>query len=92
MIILIYDAKEELQKNGLSLSKDLPLHELLYADDTLLMDICGQNLQAFMDVVVRKGAAYGLQMNWKKVEVLPINCEATLTDSTGNILKSKTSI
>ena len=42
------------------------IHELLYADDTLLIDDSSDTLQKFMEAVKRAGQEYGLALNWKK--------------------------
>ena len=72
MTILMFDARELLEGQGCMLSEDLLIHDLLYADDTLLIDVYGRNLQQYIDVVIQLGASYGLAINWKKVEVMAI--------------------
>ncbi len=90
MSVLMTDARRLLQeRNDINLSADLPLHELLYADDTLLIDTYGPHLQEFMDIVAELGREYGLKLNWSKVECLPIQCEAVLKDPDGKRLKEK---
>ena len=38
MMVLVREAKTKLQELGIELSRDLQCHELIYADDTLLID------------------------------------------------------
>ena len=90
--ILMYDARDELKAQGCELSEKLLVHDLLYADDTLLIDVYGPNLQQYMDIVVRLGAFYGLSINWNKVEVMPIQCDVKIRGASGSFLESKSSL
>ena len=45
-----------------------------------------------MMLVAEFGKEYGLELNWKKVELLPIRCEAYILDPAGNDLHSTESI
>ena len=73
MTVLMEDAKKQLSETfGDILSSTLPFHELLYADDTLLIDVSGENLERFMTIVAKLGSEYGLKLNWKKIEDLSI--------------------
>ena len=49
---------------GTTLTPDMLTHDLLYADDTLLMDVRGNTVQQYMNCVGAVGAEYGLQFNW----------------------------
>ena len=50
MTILVHDAKRMLQDElGISLTSDLPIHELLYANDTLLLEVDDRPLWKFME-------------------------------------------
>ena len=87
------DARTRFQEEyGDALSQNLPVHTLLYADDTLLMDVSAQSLEKFMMLVAEFGKEYGLELNWKKVELLPIRCDAHILDPAGNDLHSAESI
>ena len=69
MTVLLEDANEQLLSEcGINLSQNMVCHELVYADDTLLIDSVASNLQAYMDCIAACGRTYGLQLNWKKVE------------------------
>ena len=92
MTVLICDVKQTLLKNEILLTDQLLVHELLYADDTLLMDVNCDNLQAFIDAVVAEGKGYGLEINWKKVEIMSIRCEVIIKNSSGRLLDCKSSI
>ena len=92
MTILMNDAKLELEaKYGDILSDALPLHELLYADDTLLIDVSGAHLEKFMTCKAEKGKEYGLKLNWKKVECLPIRNLTQIHNEDGELLECKDS-
>ena len=89
MTVLIKDAKHNLQQAGVQLSSQTLVHELLYADDTLLIDADNTIVKAYMHAVSRAGAVYGLTFNWEKLEALPINCSCNITDLNGKPLKQK---
>ena len=76
MSVLFHDAKNKLQtEQHICLSEFLACHELLYADDTLLVETDRHKLQAYMNCIVECGREYGLKLNWNKVEQMNINCE-----------------
>ena len=72
MTLVMNDAKIKLEAQGWKLTEDLPIHDLLYADDTLLIEIDVARLTVFMKEVEACGAEYGLALNFKKVEALPV--------------------
>ena len=92
MTVLIHDTREELVKAGHMLSDELIIHKLVYADDTLLIDVLGPNLQHYMDLIVQFGSQYGLSINWKKVEIMTVRCDAQISSADGKILDPKTSL
>ena len=60
--------------------------------DTLLIDMYGNNVQQYMNAVVELGKEYGMQINWKKVDVMQMRAEADICDPGGKVLVSKDSI
>jgi hypothetical protein len=93
MTVLMHDATTTLtQEMGIVLSPEVPLHSLLYADDTLLVGVCAANLSAYMKCIEKAGAEYGLALNWKKVEVLPVRCTAVILNPDGAPLEEKESM
>ena len=90
MSVLMWNAKHDLQTiHGIDLSSNFVCHEVVYADDTLLIDVFGENLQAYMECVAAQGKLYGLTLNFSKVECMPVNCECTLLDPGGNQIQTK---
>ena len=85
--VLITDARNLLAQSGVDLSSSLGISELLYADDTLLVQTDAAVAQKYMDCVQQAGRVYGLALNWDKVEVLSISCHSDLTDPAGKSLK-----
>ena len=71
--------------------KSSAMNELIYADDTLLIDSNDDTLQLFLDSIAHYGETYGLQLNWKKVELLPINSNPYILYGEGNPLEHKES-
>jgi len=86
MTVLIRDARELL---GISAPS---LRELVYADDTLIVASCAEDAEAYMRAVAVAGANYGLQYNWKKLEALPVRCEACIPKPDGTDIAQKDSI
>ena len=74
------------------LPEGLQARGLLYADDTLLIDTDAETLHQYMNIIVKLGAGYGLQINWKKVELLAVRCAPALKNGLGSILPCKSSI
>ena len=71
MTVLMADAKKDLQDiHDVQLDTDFICHEIIYADDTLLIDCFGENLQKYMDCVTEQGKFYGLSLNFSKVCLL----------------------
>ena len=64
----------------------------MYADDTLLVGVHGEEIQAYMESVVLIGAEYGLQLNWSKLEVLECRMVANIESPSGGIIQPKTSM
>ena len=89
---MIYDTQEIFKNKGGRFPEQIPFYDLVYADDMLLINVLGGDLQKYMDIVIQLGASYGLQINWKKVEVMMINSSESLFDSSGKQLKSKSSL
>ena len=69
MTILMGDATNDLATQGCHLTAETLIHDSLYADDTLLIDVYGHNIQQYMDAVISTGHKYGLAINWKKVDI-----------------------
>ena len=93
MTVLMHDAHQELHgAYGERLNNDVAPQDLLYADDTLLINTEEAIVQRHMDIVVRLGSGYGLQINGGKVELLAIRCEPVIKDGSGGNLKCKASI
>ena len=45
-----------------------------------------------MQCIEQTGRMYGLQLNWNKLEVLPMRCEARVRTPNGNLVISKESL
>ena len=78
MTILLGDAKEELARRGVKLHEDCLVNDLVYADDTLLIDVDEKVLEQFMECVGAAGQQYGLAFNWSKLEAMPVRKQATI--------------
>ena len=70
MTVIMHDASQQLQNSfGNILVAPLSIHDLMYADDTLLIDTYAENVQKYMNAVISTGAEYGLAISWEKVDV-----------------------
>ena len=89
MSVLMADARQALEASGHTLSADLAFHDLLYADDTLLVDVHEATIQQFMDCVGLAGGEYGLTFNWSKLEALIVRTDATIRKPDGSAVAAK---
>ena len=89
MTALVFDAKHNLEQSGVQLDTRHVTNELLYADDTLLIDSSSDVVEAFMHQISQAGQVYGLAFNWSKLEALPINNTCVIPGPDGNLLKQK---
>ena len=89
MTVLMRDARRSLQDSGVCLSSGLHVHEILYADDTLLIEADEATAQRFMEAVADAGAVYGLSLNWSKVEALPVGCDCRILAPDGSAVSTK---
>ena len=87
MTVLMHDARGELAQTTCGVFPEgLQVCDLLYADDTLLIDTDAETVHQYMNIIVKLGAGYGLQINWKKVEFLAVRCAPALKNGLGSIL------
>ena len=92
MSIVMGDARQRLQDvHGILLSQNV-VNDLLYADDTLLVGRQSATISKYLACVVEVGREHGLDMNWKKVELLNINCDGDIIRPDGQIVDPKDSL
>ena len=84
MSVLMHDAKGGVEDIGVS--------DLVYADDTLLLGTCSEDLHKFMSKIGEAGMEYGLVFNWGKLETLPVRTEAVIRKPDGGAIATKSSI
>ena len=90
MTVLLHDAKHKLVNTmGVQLHDASFANELVYADDTLLLDIDADVLHAFMLTIGSVGEEYGLKFNWKKLEMMPVRVDAVIRTPDGDQVKCK---
>ena len=88
----MHDARDHLAAQGLAFSEGMLCHELLFADDTLIMDMDMDVIDAFMSSIALAGSQYGLTLHWGKLELLPIRCSGRLCAPNGQVIQGKDSI
>ena len=74
------------------LQAPLSINNLIYADDTLLIDNSAESVQKYMEVIISVGMEYGLEINWDKVDVLGVRCHPKLQQTNGTCIQQKDSI
>eukprot|EP00959_Pyramimonas_sp_CCMP1952_P037983 794873-Pyramimonas_sp.AAC.1 len=62
--------------------------DLLYVDDTILVNSSAHKLQSLLNVIIEEGAAYGLELNCDKTVVMHIKHNGCIFDPCGNPLKT----
>ena len=93
MTVLLTDAKAKLTDTlGVQLADNFITNELVYADDTLLIDVSGKVLQQYMECVGEMGCEYGLEFNWSKLEMLAVRSDEKILSIDGSEVASKSSI
>ena len=92
MTTLIHDARRKLVEQGWQLSHDRACHELLYADDTLIIDSSKELVHAYMMAISEIGKSLGLSLNWDKVELLTLRTDGDIRAPDGQPIKKKQSI
>ena len=75
MTMLIQDAKATFLSRR-DPARTGEISELMYADDTLILATNNEDAEIYMQCIEQAGRMYGLQLNWNKLEVLPVRCEA----------------
>ena len=92
MTTLLHDASAKLHSMMGESPDPLPVSELVYADDTLVVGVEPQRVQAFMTCIQDAGLNYGLSFNWRKLESLPVRCAANILKPDGTAIDQKDSI
>jgi len=92
MTVILEDVHRQLRdKHGL----EVPLSrvsELLYADDTLLLGTHGHEVEKQLQCIIEVGQEYGLEMNWKKVDLMCARCSVKLDRPDGKPIVEKEAI
>ena len=92
MTVLLHDADMDLRsRGGLNLPAAL-VNDLVYADDTLVVAVEQERAELHMNCIARAGSNYALTFNWKKVELMPIRCQAPILKPDGCEIPSKSSL
>ena len=91
MTVLLHDARGRLERTSYMAPEKIP-SELVYADDTLTLGVDEANAQLHMEAIAAAGKQYGLEYNWAKLEVLPINTSGMIETPGGDTVTIKESI
>ena len=61
------------------------ISDLMYANDTLILEVNNEHAEIYMFCIEQAGRMYGWQLNWNKMEELPMRCEAQIKKSNGEL-------
>ena len=89
MTVLLHDAREIAPEHGVAGTHGPLVHDIVYADDTLIIDTEPAAAQAAMDSIGHVGAEYGMSFNWSKIEAMPVRMHAALRKPDGTTVQSK---
>ena len=93
MTVIMHDSTTQVQQElGHTLAAPLSINDLLYADDTLLINYSSEHIQKHMDAIISVGAKYGLEINWQKVDMMGVRCHPIVSNMNGVNINEKTSI
>ena len=91
MTVLLSDANNMIPRNETGNDPSL-VNELVYADDTLVVAIEGDRANEIMRCIMHVGTEYGLSLNWKKVNALPVRCDVVIPKPYGSHVECKHSL
>ena len=91
MTMLIQDAKAAFLSRR-NPARTGEISELMYADDTLILATNNEDAEIYMQCIEQAGRIYGVQLNWNKLEALPVRCEARIKTPNGDLVVSKESL
>ena len=80
MSVITTDARAALRDGASDISSEVT--EVLYADDTLIVDEHGELAQIYIDIIAIQGDNYGLVFNWTKLEYIYVYRMFTISWST----------
>ena len=92
MSVLMEDSHSKLRRDH---GVEFPvgsINEIVYADDTLLVGSDAQTVEKQLSCIVELGRAYGLEMNWQKVELMTVRCDLPIRGPDATELVRKTSL
>ena len=90
MNVLIADARQNFINE---VGDDAKLvSEIIYADDTLIVDERGDLAGIYMKCILKQSEHYGLTFNWDKLAMICINCDPVIAKPSGCNITSSQSI
>ena len=92
MTVLLFDTSADLRLRMPHSEADLPVDELVYADDIMVVAFPTSRAEAYTDCIARAGGDYGLCFNWRKVEAMPIRCVVNVLKPDGHPVECKSSL
>ena len=90
MSMVIQDARSLLQQN-FGHRANL-VHEIIYADDTVIFDEDGGMAEHYMKCIEFDGSRYGLSLNYDKIGLMGVRCAPHILKPDGTPIQLKSSI
>ncbi len=87
---LTHDARRKLEE-GWQLSQELMCHELLYPDDTLIIDSNKGAVLSYTLAISETGKSLGPSSSWSQIEVLVLRADCDIRAPDGQLIKKKQS-
>jgi len=83
MTVVVQDSISQLSPKSQQLHIEGALSILLYADDSLLIGASEAGLQELLDAVAQMGGRFGMELHWKKFQLLEVNTKFTILTPSG---------
>ena len=86
MSVMMQDAVSSLPQKSQEMFGTSSLDAYLYADDTLLVGVSQERVQGLLDAVARVGSDYGMELHWKKFQLLEVGGSYRLLAPDGSVI------
>ena len=92
MTVLMTDAKASLNSQAAASHDNGNLADVLFADDTLILECAGEHVAEFMAAIEKQGRVYGLHLHWGKIQVMGIRSQRDILSTGSETLKKNDSM
>ena len=78
-----------MRQKGVALAEGGLVNGLVYADDTLLIDVDAAVVKSCMDCIRDAGQQSRLSFNWSKIKAIPVRAEAAIRKPDGTDVRTR---